>query len=78
MDWELAYNVCNATAALCWLPLFLAPRAGLTRRWTATPAGPLLFALVYAGLTGLMLTGDGDGGLDSLESLRRGGPGSER
>jgi hypothetical protein len=72
MGWELAYTACNVTAGLCWLPLFLAPRSALTRRWTATPLGPLLFAVAYAGLAVLMVTGDGDGGMDSLGSLRRG------
>ncbi len=72
MDYELLYSSANATAALCWLPLVFAPRSRFTERYTATPAAPLAFAVVYAALTVLMLAGDGDGGMDSLASLRRG------
>jgi hypothetical protein len=72
MDWELIYTACNGTAALCWLPLVLAPRASGTRRWTATPLPPMAFALVYAALAVGMVTGDGDGSIASLAALRRG------
>lgn len=72
MDYELAYTACNATAGLCWLPLFLAPRAALTERWTATPLPPMAFGLVYAVLAVVMFTAGGDGSMDSLASLRRG------
>jgi hypothetical protein len=72
MDWELAYTVCNATAAVCWMPLVLALRAPFTRQWTATPLPPMAFALVYTALAVRMIAGDGGGSMDSLADLRRG------
>ena len=72
MPYETLFTVANALAALCWLPLLLAPRSGFTKRYTSTPLAPMAFAVVYAALVGVMLTADGDGGMDSLASLRRG------
>lgn len=72
MSWELAYTVANAVALLAWAPLLLAPRSRLTRAYTATPLVPAGFALVYAVLVAVMLTGDGEGSMASLAALRSG------
>ena len=72
MDYELLYTLANGAAGACWLPLLLAPRSRFTERWTASPLPPLVFAVVYAVLVVVMVTGPGEGSMASLASLRRG------
>lgn len=72
MTWETAYTLANSLALVAWLPLFFAPRAAVTQRYAATPAAPLVFAVLYTALVPVMVLGDGGGGMESLEALRPG------
>jgi len=72
MSYELLFTLANGLAALCWLPLVFAPRSAFTRAYTAALIAPLGFALAYVGLVVVMLATPGEGGMDSLASLRQG------
>jgi hypothetical protein len=72
MPYEALFTLASSVAALCWLPLVFAPRSAFTARYTSTPLAPLAFAVVYAVLVGVMWLTPGDGGMDSLASLRQG------
>lgn len=72
MPYETLFTLANGLAALCWVPLVFAPRSAFTRRYASTPLAPLGFALVYVVLVGVMLATPGEGGMDSLASLRKG------
>lgn len=72
MPYELLFTTANALAAVCWLPLVVAPRSAFTARYTATPVAPLAFAVVYVVLVGVMLANPGEGGMGSLAELRQG------
>lgn len=72
MSYETLFTLANAVAGLCWLPLIVAPHTRFTQRISATPAAPLVFALAYVALVGVMVATPGEGGMDSLASLRAG------
>lgn len=72
MTYETLFTLANGLAALCWLPLIVAPGHRLTARLAGSPLAPGLFGLVYAALLVVMITGDGEGGMDSLAAVRQG------
>lgn len=72
MSYESLFTLANGLAALCWLPMIVAPGHPLTARLARSPVAPALFALAYGALVVVMLTGPGEGGMDSLAAVRRG------
>lgn len=72
MNAESCFALANISAALCWLPLVVAPRHPRTLAWAGSPVGPLVFAVVYVILLVVTLAGEGAGGMGSLAELRAG------
>ena len=70
---ELAYILVNASVMPFWVLMVVAPGSQITKRITATPLVPALYALVYSALLvpSLLFPAEG-GGMHSLDALRIG------
>ena len=67
---ELSYLVANASVMPVWLLMIAAPKSVITRSLIRTPLVPIFYAVLYAALLIASLVAGGDGGMDSLDSLR--------